>query len=177
MILMPFLLGVGFPPLPNTAPNPKLTLLGKGAGDRSPALSGLGSGPREGTSVQTLCLLVCVGVGETLWVSVSHARARAGIDRCWCGGPPSWWRRGRRGGLPRPARPLSSLNERKGRGHIRKEILCPPSFPLHGPGTPTPVCRRLFASDSPFSNSSRKAGKRNPPQAKWMERLSSSLST
>lgn len=66
-------------PLPYTAGNPKLTLLGKGAGERSPALSGLVSGQWEGTGVQTLCLLLGVGISETLRMYVRHERP--GWDR------------------------------------------------------------------------------------------------
>lgn len=105
-------------PLPYTADNPKLTLLGKGAGEKSPALSGLGSGQWEGTGVQTLCLLLGVGIWETLQMYVGHARAQAGIDcSCCCGELPSWRKRwGRERGLASSSHPLRSLSAR-GRGH------------------------------------------------------------
>lgn len=69
MILMSFLPGVGFPPLPNTASNPRTYLVGKKSW-REEALSGP-LGPGVGTAGENQCpdsLLVCVGVWETLRV-------------------------------------------------------------------------------------------------------------
>lgn len=85
--MKPFLPGVGFPPLPNTAGNPKTYLAG-GRGWREeprPFWSGdRAVGADRCPHPLFAGVYVWMSVWETLPLCVRHARARAGIDRRRC---------------------------------------------------------------------------------------------